>query len=108
MALDRRITIKIEEYGTRDMNGNYVPGPVVSYPVWAERRAAGSNDQPTSGGFITVSAQNYGVRWFKELELADIALVMVEDEYGQIWDADSIAPNDARRRFINIQVLRTP
>ena len=107
MALDRRITIKIEELGTRDDEGEYIPGPVAEYPVWAERRAAGSSDQATGGGFITVSAQNYGVRWFRELELADIALVEVEDEYGVTWDADSISPNDARRRFINIQVLRT-
>ena len=89
------------------MNGVYIPGPVTAYPVWAERRAAGSSDQATGGAFITVSAQNYGVRWFQALELADIALVEVEDEFGQTWDADSIAPSDARRRFINIQVLRT-
>jgi hypothetical protein len=107
MALDRRITIKIEAFGTRDENGQYVPGAVTEYPVWAERRAAGSSDQATGGGFVTVSAQNYGVRWFKALELADIALVAIEDEFGQTWDADSIAPNDARRRFINIQCLRT-
>ena len=106
MALDRRITIQIEEFGTRNQNGEYIPGPVTNYPVWAERRAAGSSDHATGGGFITVSAQNYGVRWFRDLELADIALVMIEDEFGQIWDADSIQPNDARRRFINIQVLR--
>ena len=107
MALDRRITIRIEEYGTRNEDGEYIPGPVSEYPVWAERRAAGSNDQPTTSGFITVSVQNYGVRWFKALELSDIALVEIEDEYGQIWDPDSIAPNDARRRFINIQCIRT-
>ena len=45
MALDRRITIKIEAFGTRDENGQYVPGAVTEYPVWAERRAAGSSDQ---------------------------------------------------------------
>ena len=118
MALDRRITIQIEAPGRRatqdDVDAglmvdgelvgvaDYIPGPTTLYPVWAERRAAGSSDQPTPAGFITVSAQNYGVRWFRELELSDIALVMVEDEYGVIWDADSISPNDARRRFINL------
>ena len=107
MALDREIIISIEAPGTRNQQGIYEPGPVTAYNVWAERRAAGSNDQPTSGGFITVSAQSYLVRWFEELELANIALVSVEDEFGQVWDPDSIAPGDARRRFITMQCLRT-
>ena len=107
MALDRRITIKIEAIGTRDSNGTYIPGPVAEYPVWAERRSAGSSDQATSGGFITQSAQNYIVRWFQALELADISLVEVEDEFGITWDADSVSPSDARRRLITLQVLRS-
>ena len=122
MALDRRIRIEIEAPGRRaGMNeteidpdtgdpyaqGVYIPGPITAYPVWAERRSAGSNDQPTSAGFITVSAQNYLVRWFRELEIANIALVEVIDEFDQVWDADSIAPGDARRRLITIQCLRT-
>ena len=106
MALDRRIRIDIEAPGTRDQMGNYIPGPVTSYPVWAERRSAGSNDSATAGGFITVSAQNYNVRWFRELETANLALVSVVDEFDQTWDADSIASDDARRRLITLQVLR--
>ena len=107
MALDREITIRIEAVGTRDNHGDYIPGPTTEYNVWAERSAAGSNDQPTSGGFITVSVQNYTVRWFKELELANLALVEVEDEFGQIWDPDSIAAGDERRRLITLQCIRT-
>ena len=107
MALDRRIIIRIEAPGTRDEMGTYFPGPVSAYPVWAERRSAGSSDSATGGGFITQSAQNYNVRWFQALELADIALVEVEDEFGITWDADSIAPGDARRRLITLQVLRS-
>ena len=118
MAFDRRITIHIEAPGHSatveeaalddDLyTGDYVPGPVTSYPLWAERRSAGSNDQPTTGGFITVSVQNYTVRWFQALELANLALVMVEDEFGQIWDPDSVAPGDARRRLITLQCIRT-
>ena len=86
MALDRRIIIKIEAPGTRDGDGTYIPGPVTAYPVWAERRAAGSSDSATSGGFITQSAQNYNVRWFQALELSDISFVEVEDEYGITWE----------------------
>ena len=107
MAFDREVTISIEAPGTRNQSGVYQPGPVTAYSVWAERSSAGSNDQATSGGFITVSAQNYVVRWFVELETANIALVELEDEFGQVWDADSIAPSDARRRYITIQCIRT-
>ena len=118
MAFDRRITIRIEAPGHRataeeaaqdpDLSpGEYVTGPVTSYPVWAERRSAGSNDQPTTSGFITVSVQNYTVRWFQALEIANLALVEIEDEFGQIWDPDSIAPGDARRRLITLQCIRT-
>ena len=66
MALDRRITIRIEQPGRRagpdeteidpDTGnpyrlGEYIPGPTIDYPVWAERRSAGSNDKPPRAGF---------------------------------------------------------
>ena len=121
MALDRRIRIDIEQPGRRAgpdeteidpdtgnpyRQGEYIDGPTISYPVWAERRSAGSSDQTTSAGIETVNAVTYLVRWFRELEIANVALVSVVDEYDLQWDVDSIAPGDARRRTITLAAVR--
>ena len=118
MALDRRIVIHIEAPGHRasaeeaamdpDLApGDYIPGPITDYPVWAERRAAGSQDTPTVGGQVVTSVVTYTVRWFLELELANIVYVNVTDENNTYWDGDTVSPGDARRRLITITCLRS-
>ena len=107
MAFDRRITIHIEALGTRDGHGEYIPGPTTDYPVWTERRAAGSQDTLTPTGLVTSSVVTYTVRWFQRLELTNIALVTITDEFDQLWDADTVSPSDARRRLITITCFRS-
>ena len=86
--------------------GDYIPGPIANYPVWAEQRAAGSSDTPTSGGTVITNVRTYSVRWFQQLAVSVIAFVSIEDEDGFVWDADDVALSDARRRVITISALR--
>ena len=124
MALDRRITIHIEalghtatqmdvDDGAVDRNGDpvtvgyYVPGPTTDYPVWTERRAVGSSDSATPTGIVTSSVVTYLVRWFQTLELSNIALVTITDEFNQLWDVETVSPSDARRRAITLTCFRS-
>ena len=118
MALDRRITIHIEALGHHATSeearldpdiytGQYIPGPTTDYPMWAERRAVGSQDTATVGGIVTSSVVTYLVRWFQALELTNIALVTLTDEFDILWDADTVSPGDARRRLITLTCFRS-
>ena len=118
MALDRRITIHIEALGHSATSqeaqndpdvttGQYIPGPTTDYPVWTERRAVGSSDTATVGGIVTSSVVTYLVRWFQRLELTNIALVTITDEFNQLWDVDTVSPSDARRRLITLTCFRS-
>ena len=106
MALDRRITIRIRAEGTRDGHGEYVPGAVTEYPVWAEQRGAGSADTVTPQGTEVTAVRAYTVRHFEALAEAPISRVDVVDHRGHVWNAENITLSDARRRFIDISALR--
>ena len=67
----------------------------------------GSQDTLTPTGLVTSSVVTYTVRWFQRLELTNIALVTITDEFDQLWDADTVSPGDARRRLITITCFRS-
>ena len=107
MALDRRITIRIGDgAGTRNIFGEFIPGDFTDYEVWAEQRGAGSADVESAGGTVVQAARGYTVRWFQELNVANIAFVTVIDEDGFNWNAENITESDARRRLIYIETVR--
>ena len=106
MPLDRRITVNIAAEGTRDEHGEYVPGPVTSYPVWADVTGAGSTETDTTGGVLVSQGMNVTVRWFRELAVAPINRVHIVDDLGQRWDTDGIAESNERRRFLGMLVFR--
>lgn len=106
MPLDRRITVKIFAEGTFDKNGDYTPGAPTDYEIWGERQATGSSDQETEGGIVVTSSARWTVRWFRELALAAVRNVAVVDEYGHMWNVESVNEGDVRRRFIEIGAVR--
>lgn len=106
MALDRRITVKISGEGFRDEHGEYQPGPVTDYPLWADQAGAGSVDTETSAGIVITAARTYTVRWFEELISATIPNVAIVDDLGHTWNADSVSESNARRRYISISAVR--
>ena len=82
MPFDTRIRIDIEAIGTRNEFGEYVPGAVTSYNIWADESGAGSGDVPTEGGLVITSGRTFIVRWFQALALAPEPLVSVVDNLG--------------------------
>ena len=91
--LDRRIVISIEAEGSHDDLGEFVAGPVTSYPVWAERSSAGAVDVEVESGERVVLARNYTVRWFQELqdEVDAPDRVSIIDDHNIVWNVESIA-----------------
>ena len=107
MPFDTIITILIQEPGTRNDHGEYVPGKEIPYEVWADQSGAGSSDQLVGGaGTVVVSGRTFFVRWFEELALAPETFVFVVDDLGQRWYSDGISVSDARQRAIVIAGLR--
>ena len=106
MGLDRRIVIRLTGESDRNEHGEDVPGSITEYPVWAERQSSGATDEETAEGTRLHSIVTWRVRWFTELAEHPIDLVAVLAE-GAIFNAESISEGDARRRFLDIQAVRT-
>ena len=102
-TLDRRITIKIAQEGSRDNTGVYVPGPTTDYPVWATRRDRSLEDIESEGGTRNFARRDYRVRWFSALASTSASLVSVLDS-GDTLDCENLAEvEDTRRRYIDLQ-----
>ena len=108
MPFDTPITLHLEALGTRDNHGEYVPGPITDYPLWADQRGAGSTDTLTSTGTFTTEVRTFTVRWFRELEIHQTDLIRLTDGAGSLWDIESVASSDERRRYITMFVHRRP
>ena len=106
MALDTRITIRIEALGTRDQTGEYVPGAETTYPVWADEMKSRDDDHIETAGARTIQIRHFRVRYFRALATANVALVSLTDSLGLEWNPDSIDLSDERRRFILIRGTR--
>ena len=90
MPVDRRITIKIEGKGARDRYGEYQPGPINYFPVWAGRFDKSLEDIPESGGERSEIRRAWRVRWFSELaRVTEITGVTVEDD-GTEFDVENV------------------
>ena len=86
--------------------GEFEPGAITEYPVWADQAGAGSVDTETSAGIVITAARTYTVRWFEELITATIPNVAIVDDLGHTWNADSVSESNARRRYISISAVR--
>ena len=104
--LNRVVTVSVEAEGTRDENGRYVPGPVTDYRVWAVQTAAGSTDYETSEGTRIAQIVRWTIRYTAEIALARTDRVTITDENGFVWDPESIAESQRRRRYLDITATR--
>ena len=106
MPFDTIITINIGSLGDYDEHGEYQPGPVTSYEVWADESGAGSIDTPSVGGAVITAGRTFLVRWFQELAVTLDTFITITDNLGQTWYSDGISVSDARQRFIVINAGR--
>lgn len=111
MPADRRIIVKLETLGYRDpdLQGEYVPGPIIDYPLWATETSAGSIDTLVTGrGLVVRRTINFTVRWFKALAETQINFVEVIGSDGFTYNATNIEASDERRRFVTIEAVAEP
>ena len=119
MALDREITVYLQQPGYRDQHGEYVVGTRSTLPMWAERVDLEYADTPLPGGRRDTIRRQYRVRWVHELAFASPSRVTVSDGTS---DHSSLTPilielgvdgitevtgkfGKQRRRFLNLDLI---
>ena len=116
MALDRLIRLTIRARGTRDDEGNYIPGDLVfDQNIWVEQLNEGTTyELDVSGGFLRAFRnRTYNARFLAQLLLPDAdgvvvapSLVQVFDRAGRDWRIISFGEVGERRRYMEIEVRR--
>ena len=105
MPYDRRITVSIEADGDFNEHGEYVPGPVTAYGVWASVSDGGSTDVERPEGTIIVQGKLWQMRWTSVFAAANVNFVSITDETGALYDAERIAEQTqyGRHRVIEME-----
>lgn len=102
MAFDRIAVFHIEEEGTRNDHGEYVPGPVRDHRIWTEIEDGGETEVSDGSGFRIVRAARFSVRWRADWAgPLDARRVRVTDHNGDGFGITSITDfTRARRRLL--------
>ena len=97
MPLDRPITVGIRGADDHNAAGQFVPGVVVEYPVFAT---------VLPGGARNTADRIFRIRWFEELAVAPVTSVsIVADELGLPYNVGHVSEyvgrfGDLRRRWL--------
>ena len=110
MPAGRRIIIKVSEEGTRNDQGEYVPGAVTDLGVWASRRDVGQELKIERQGTRDETSRDWRIRWNARIALSPTSLLKVEDGAETFTITNMVevtaqrggAP-DLRRRFLDLQ-----
>ena len=112
MPVDRRIIVQVQAEGYRDpdLQGEYVPGEIVDYPVWASRRDVGQELKIERQGTRDETSRDWRIRWNSRIANSPTTLLKVEDggetftiiNMVEVTEQRGGAP-DLRRRFIDLQ-----
>lgn len=105
--LDRRVVVNIQGEGFRDDIGVYHEGEIVAHPQWALVSSAGATDIEAESGTEGRAVATFLVRHAAELAAAAVANVGIIDEYAAVWNVESIALSDPRRRYIQLVGVRS-
>ena len=102
--LDRRITLHVEAEGTRD-RGEFVPGAVVDYELWASRETIGADDERSDGVARTETVARFILRWNEVFASTPPNRLGITDALGRAYNVRSVADSDERRRFVEIEAI---
>ena len=114
MPLDRPITVGIRGADDHNDAGQFVPGVVVEYPVFATVLDLTNERDILPGGARNTADRVFRVRWFSELALAPVTSVsIVADELGLPYNVGHVSEyvgrfGDLRRRWLDIEGTREP
>ena len=113
MPLDRPVAVGIR--GGDDFNaaGQFVPGPVTEYPVFATVLDLTNERDIPPGGARNTADRIFRVRWFEELAVAPVTSVSIIDEFGLSYKVGHVSEfvgrfGDLRRRWLDIEGTREP
>ena len=114
MPADRRIIVQVQAEGFRDpaLQGEFVPGEIVDYPMWASRRDQTLTDIATEGGTRDQARRTWRIRWNSliastptdRLGVVDGTLTFSVANMTEVTAQRGGAP-DLRRRFIDLEGL---
>ena len=112
MPADRRIIVQVQGEGLRDpdLQGEFVPGEIVDYPVWASRRDVGQELKIEREGARDETSRDWRIRWNSKIASTPTARLKVEDgaETFQVVNMVEVTQQrggapDLRRRFLDLQ-----
>ena len=111
MPLDRPITIGVRGEDGFNQAGQFVPGAVTEYPIFATAIDISVERVLMTGGARLDSDRVFRVRWFEELALAPVTSVSVTDELALSYTVTNVSEyvgryGDLRRRWLDIECTR--
>ena len=111
MPLDRPITVGIRGPDSFNQAGQFVPGEIEEYPVFATALDISVERILSTGGARLDADRVFRVRWFEELAIAAVTSVSVTDELGLTYTVTSVEEyvgrfGDLRRRWLDLECSR--
>ena len=113
MPLDRPVVVGIRGGDNYNDAGQFVPGPVTEYPVWATALDLTNERDIMPGGARNTADRVFRVRWFGELAVAPVTSVSIIDELGLTYKVGHVSEyvgrfGEQRRRWLDIEDTREP
>ena len=111
MPLDRPITIGIRGPDDTNAAGQFVPGAVELYPVFATALDISVQRVLETGGARLDSDRVFRVRWFLEAATAPVTSIELTDELALAYTVTNVSEyvgrfGDLRRRWLDIECTR--
>ena len=111
MPLDRPITVGIRGDDDTNAAGQFVPGPVTEYPIWATPLDVSVTRNLSIGGARLDADRVFRVRWFEELALAPVTSIELADELGLEYRVTNVSEfvgrfGEQRRRWLDLECSR--
>ena len=105
MPPDRIVTVRIRDEGTWNIYGEFEPGAVNEYRVWATRMDQSLVDDISGGGLRVIADKAFRLRWRADVAMTTPDRVEIVED-GQVYNVENIVEvKDTRRRFLDIQVI---
>ena len=111
MPLDRPITVGIRGADDYDDSGQFQPGPVTEYPVWATALDISVQRNLGTGGARLEADRIFRIRWFEEAALSPVTSLSVTDELALTYTVTHVEEyvgryGDHRRRWLDLECTR--
>ena len=115
MPSGRRITVNVRAPGTRNDQGEFVPGALTALGAWARRRDVSAEKVIETGGIRGERIREWRVRWNGQIARAALTELEVEDETETFRVSSMVEVTeqgrgqpDLRKRWIDLQGIRIP